>query len=242
MGPSGAREGCTVGIQARLLADWVCKDTSGTLPPHLTVPASSKRVGTTRDRATSPTSQGRRARLPRNGPRPPPRAHFPSSLVRSLSPASSLGPQPPPSARSPPAAPPHSSVARARCSSARATAGCVSARSRCPDPTARIPLPESRCTNPSVWTSLWGPAAQSLRSRSLPLPGPHCLIPAARSFCLDPTARIPLPGPATRISLCRPRLRSYNDCGTATSRGTRQDLSAPGRLASGEPRGSSGGR
>lgn len=87
-GPSGAREGCTVGIQARLLADWVCKDTSGALPPRLTVPASSKRVGNLGPPGTRRHHQLLRAGVPgcpRNGPWPPPRAHFLRSLVRSLS-------------------------------------------------------------------------------------------------------------------------------------------------------------
>lgn len=188
VGPSGAREGCTVGIQARLLAHWVCKDTSGALPPHLTVPASAKRVGTLGPPRTRRHHQLLRAGglgCPRNGTRPPPRAHFPRSLVRSLSLllARSLGHQPPPSARSPPAAPPHSSIARAGAARPEPRRA-----ARPPGAAALILLPGSLCLNPAapipVWTSLWDTAAWSLLSISLPLPGPHCMIPAARILLL----------------------------------------------------------
>lgn len=196
------------------------------------------------DSATSLTSQGQRARLPQNGPRPPPRAHS-SSLARLLSLSllfARSGPSPrPPLARPPPAAPPHSSVARARCSSARTTtAGCASARSRSasPDPTARIPLPGSSCLD---------------RAARIPQSGPRSGTRLLGAFCPDPslslnrTGRTCLPGsfcldPAARISLLGSQLRSHDARGTAARSGTRQDLSASGRLALGEPRGSSGGR
>lgn len=190
VGLSGAREGCTVEREGRLLTDWLYKDTSGALPLHLTAPESTERrpwVHPGRGDITNfsgPEGQASPERPSAASSRSLRLAH---SLARSLSCwlARLLGPQPPPFVRSPPAAPPHSPVARARCSSARSrtTAGCASARSRCPYPTARILLPRYLCPDPSVWTSLQEPSARNLLPRSLPLPEPHCL-----SGCPDPSA------------------------------------------------------
>lgn len=181
----GRREGCAVEREQTagrlgLQGHTGCSSASSDCPS-----ICRERGNPIRDAATSLTSQGQRARLPRNGPRPPPRAHssFALSLALSLLLARS-GPSPPPSARSPPAAPPHSSVARARCSSARTTAGCASARSRSPRP---------YCADPSARILLHGFLSLDLA------PGPGCSEPFAQtppspwtalaeSACRDPSA------------------------------------------------------
>lgn len=187
----------------------------------------SRDPGPTQDRATSPTSQGRRARLPPERHSAASSRSLPS-LARSLalSPARSLARAPAPALRSLAARGSSSLVHRPRrCSSARATAGCASARSRCPDPTARIPLPEPRCTNPcldlalgyrclepsvhispSPWTALHdsscpNPSAWTPPHGSLWLDQPH------GSLCADPgsVATMPMARPQAvgpdRISL-----------------------------------------
>lgn len=152
--PQGPERAVQWGIQARLLADWVCKDTSGALPPHLTVPASSKRVGTLGPPGTRRHHQLLRAGVPgcpRNGPWPPPRAHFLRSLVLALSPARSLarsGTSPrPPFARRPRLLLTRPSPAPG---AARPEPRRAARPPRAPDPTARISLPRSFCLDPSA--------------------------------------------------------------------------------------------
>lgn len=160
-----------MGIQARLLADWVCKDTSGALPPRLTVPASSKRVGTLGPPGTRRHHQLLRAGVPgcpRNGPWPPPRAHFLRSLARSLARA------PAPALRSLAARGSSSLVRRPRpVQLGQSHSGLrvrQESRPYCPDPSAQSPLPGSLCLNPAA---------------SIPLSGPCSGIRLLGAFCPD---------------------------------------------------------